>query len=63
MLSPIGVGWAEPGRFFQNPQKVAVGIKTVFLRRFNQTVDGRAALSAARCVGKKPVFPVMFYKT
>ena len=56
-FSPEFVSLARPRRTLQNPKKVFVRVKFVFLRRFNQTVDHAAGLCAARRIGKQPVLP------
>jgi len=56
-FSPGLVGLAERRRSPQDPKQVSVGVKLVFLCRFNQAVDHRTGLSASRSVGKQPVLP------
>ena len=54
-FSPEFVSLAQPRSTLQNPKKVFVRVKFVFLRRFNQTVDHGAGLRATGCIGKQPV--------
>ena len=56
-FSPEFVSLAQPRSTLQNPKKVFVRGKFVFLRRFNQTVDHGAGLRATRRIGKQPVLP------
>ena len=56
-FSPEFVSLAQPRRTLQNPKKVFVRVKFVFLRRFNQTVDHGAGLRATGRIGKEPVLP------
>ena len=56
-FSPGFVGLAQYRRTPQDPKQVSVGVKFVFLCRFNQAVDHGAGLSASWRVGKEPVLP------
>ena len=60
-FSPEFVSLARPRRTLQNPKKVFVRVKFVFLRRFNQTVDHGAGLRATGRIGKEPVLPARYY--
>ena len=57
LFGPEFVSLAQPRSTLQNPKKVFVRGKFVFLRRFNQTVDHGAGLRATRRIGKQPVLP------
>ena len=57
LFSPCFIRFAQLRRVLQDPQQIAVRIKAVLLRRFNQAVDHAAGLCAARRVGKQPVLP------
>ena len=54
-FSPEFVSLAQPRRTLQNPKKVFVRVKFVFLRRFNQAIDHGAGLRATGRIGKEPV--------
>ena len=56
-FSPEFVSLAQPRRTLQNPKKVFVRVKFVFLRRFNQTVDHGAGLCTTGRIGTEPVLP------
>ena len=56
-FSPEFVSLAQPRSTLQNPKKVFVRGKFVFLRRFHQAVDHGAGLRATGRIGKEPIFP------
>ena len=57
LFCPRRISFAQPRRTLQNPKKVFVRVKFVFLRRFNQTVGHGAGLRATGRIGKEPVLP------
>ena len=55
---PRFISLAQLRRISQSPQQIAVRIKAVLLRRFNQAVDYAAGPRTTGCIGKQPVLPV-----
>ena len=57
LFIPCGILFAQLWCILQDPKKVFVRVKFVFLRRFNQTVDHGAGLCTTGRIGKEPVLP------